>query len=67
MFPAWRYHKDHEPVIVPSLEAFERMGPGWVDSPARVNEGGMSPQAWQDAPAVDPVQRRRRGPGKVKK
>jgi hypothetical protein len=45
-FPAWRYHKDHEPRIFDTPEAIEAAeADGWVDSPAKLEGDQGEPKA----------------------
>jgi hypothetical protein len=37
-FPSWVYHATKGSRLVQSRSAFEALGPGWWDSPARVHE-----------------------------
>lgn len=32
-FPRWKYHKDHQPVIVHSASEETALGAGWGDTP----------------------------------
>ena len=34
MYPTYRYHVDHEPVLCNTPKDVEELGPGWADSPA---------------------------------
>ena len=44
VYPAWIYHRDFEPRIVQSEAEEAALGPGWVDSPSRVNEPVEEPE-----------------------
>jgi len=67
IYPAWVYHKDHGSRIVQTVEAEAALGPGWVDSPAKVND---TPEVTpEQTPEVKPevIEHKRPGRPKAKK
>lgn len=62
-YPSWRYHADFEPCIVADEQEDAALGPGWVDSPAKVS----APPEPQPEPAAPPAEPIKRGPGRPRK
>lgn len=59
LYPSWRYHPDHDPVIVSDPGEEDALGEGWVDSPSKF----QADEAQVADPA--PFKRRRGRPRKV--
>lgn len=42
-FPKWKYHPQHEPVVVDDADAEKALGDGWGDSPVFVAVAADAP------------------------
>ena len=44
---AWRYHRNHEPVIIPASKFAAYEAKGWVNSPAKIVYKAPEPESYE--------------------
>lgn len=53
-YPAWRFHPEHDARIVDDAKADAALGPGWVDTPAKLLPDAVTPPPVVAPPPVAP-------------
>jgi hypothetical protein len=51
-YPAWRYHREHSPLIVQNEDEDRALGEGWAASPAAFKTAPSEPEQTPDEPEI---------------